>query len=228
MGRPDITDVIGKLQERGYRTARAFPGKRMPHIQKPAVAVALQKEASDTQILAVTVLYPEIMGGGACEDDARLVAQILREMGYDCVQEHCQYDGKSDRFSVRVLATWADAQAAAPYSVSIDGVLMKYAIEFSAEQKVEVLPIGAMGQTVPVGMVVAPQLWSITLEELIPRDTEVPAEPAEPFAMVVRRGTIGEYYQNCYWTGCSRRDTQLGLRLVRTGVALTRSVLDYG
>ncbi len=228
MGRPDIAEVIKKLQAQGYRTARAFPGERMPHIQKPAVAVALQKEETASQTLAVTVLYPESMGGGDCEDDARLAAEILRSMGYDCVQEHCQYDGKSDRFSVRILATWGDASADAPYSVSINGTLMQYTTGFAAERKIELLPIGAMGQTAPVGMVALPQLWSITLEELIPRDMEVPAEPTEPFAVIVRRGAIGEYYQGCYWTSHCRKEEQSGLHLLRTGIAQTRSVLNYG
>ena len=71
MERPGLNSVIDGLQEQGYRTSRAFPGERMPHIEKPAVAVALQKEESGSQTLAVTVLYPESMGGGACEDDAQ-------------------------------------------------------------------------------------------------------------------------------------------------------------
>ena len=49
MGRPDLKKVIDGLQEQGYRTDRAFPGERMPHIQKPAVAVALQKEEETSQ-----------------------------------------------------------------------------------------------------------------------------------------------------------------------------------
>ena len=46
MERPELKTVIAGLQDQGYRTGRAYPGERMPHIQKPAVAVALQKEES--------------------------------------------------------------------------------------------------------------------------------------------------------------------------------------
>ena len=227
MGRPDITAVIQKLQEHGYRTARAFPGVKMPHIQKPAVAVALHKEQADSQTLAVTVLYPEIMGGGACEDAACLVTEILREMGYLCTQEYCHYDGKSDRFSVRILAVWEDPIPAMPFSVSIGGVQMKYAMEFSSEQKISVQPVHTMGQAEPAGFAAAPQQWSITLEELIPVDTAEPEEPTEPFTMVVRRGIIGEVYEDCYWTSQLRRDTRQGLEKVRTAAAGKRSVLNY-
>lgn len=196
----------------------------MPHIQKPAVAVALQKEASGSQTLAVTVLYPENMGGGACEDDARVVAGFLRGMGYECVQEHCQYDGKSDRFFVRILATWNDVQADAPYSVAIDDALMRYATAFGAEQKIEVVTVGAMGKDDPVGALSRGKPWTLTLEELIPRDMEEPEDPAEPFTLTVHRGAVRECYRDCYWMGHTRRDTQEGLRKERTAMALTRSV----
>lgn len=200
----------------------------MPHIQKPAVAVALQKEESGSQTLAVTVLYPESMGGGACEDDAQMVAGFLRSMGYECVQEHCQYDGKSDRFFVRILATWNDVQADAPYIVSIAGVLMRYATGFSAEQKADVRVIGAMGQAAAAGISVREQPWAVTLEELIPRDITEPEEAAEPFELIIRRGTITEVFQECRWTSHYRQDTQEGLRRVRTGTALARSVQNDG
>ena len=228
MERPELKTVIAGLQGQGYRTGRAFPGERMPHIEKPAVAVALQKEESGSQTLAVTVLYPESMGGGACEDDARVVAGYLRGMGYECVQEHCQYDGKSDRFFVRILAIWNDVQADAPYVVSMGGELVRYTTDFSAEQKVEVRPVRAMGSETAVGLTAAPQLWTLRLEELIPRDMAEPEDPAEPFDLTVRRGNMEESYGGCRWTSHLRQDTQEGLKRVRTALALTRSVEKNG
>ena len=213
MERPELKTVIAGLQEQGYRTGRAFPGERMPHIQRPAVAVALQKEESGSQTLAVTVLYPESMGGGACEDDARVVAGFLRGMGYECVQEHCQYDGKSDRFFVRILAVWRDVQADAPYSVSIGEELMRYTTSFRAEQKRK------DGEEEP---------WTLTLEELIPRDIAEPREESEPFVLTVARGSMLERYGDCRWTSHSRLDTQEGLEKVRTAQAMTRTVEIQG
>lgn len=223
MERPELRAVIEGLQQQGYRTGRAFPGERMPHIQKPAVAVALQKEESGSQTLAVTVLYPESMGGGACEDDARVVAGYLRGMGYECVQEHCQYDGKSDRFFVRIQATWNDVQADAPYSISVNEELMRYTTAFRAEQKTDVFFIGAMGRGEAAGFAVKPQPWVLTLEELIPRDITEPGAEEEPFALTVRRGSVGECYTGCRWMDQIRQDTQEGLKKIRTAVALRRS-----
>lgn len=215
--------MIAGLQREGYRTGRAFPGERMPHIQKPAVAVALQKEASGSQTLAVTVLYPENMGGGACEDDARVVAGFLRGMGYECVQEHCQYDGKSDRFFVRILATWNDVQADAPYTVSVGENLMRYTTSFRAEQKINVEDWdGTDGEN----STSAP--WTLTLEEMIPRDVEEPEDVTSPFTLTVSRGMVEESYSGCCWSSHNRMDTQEGLKKVRTVLALKRSVKKVG
>lgn len=225
MGRPGITEVIDRLREDGYRAARAFPGATMPHIQQPAVAVALQEEQSQSQTLAVSVLYPEHLSGGACEDEAGRVAEILRGLGYGCTQESCRYDGKSGRFFVRILAVWEEQKSkVVPFSVSIGGVLMKYVEEFSSEQKHTLKPVGAMGQTDPIGVVSVPQQWGFTVEELIPVDTKEANEPAEPFSLTVSRGNVEESYQQCYWTSQIRRDTQLGLVKIRTGMARSRSV----
>ena len=144
MGRPDITDVIELLQTAGYRTGRAFPGKRMPAIQVPAVTVAVQKDEEKQQLLAVTVLCPENMGGGQCEDAALGITEVLRQRGYICTQEHCQYDGRGDRFSVRILALWEDAPADDPYAVSMGLGPMNYVDGFSVEQKKDLLPVGTI------------------------------------------------------------------------------------
>lgn len=218
MERPELKTVIEGLQEQGYRTGRAFPGERMPHIQKPAVAVALQKEESGSQTLAVTVLYPENMGGGACEDDARVVAGYLRGMGFECVQEHCQYDGKSDRFFVRILATWEDVQADAPYTVSVGESLMRYTTGFRAELKRSETWDEESETTVEH------VTWALTLEEMIPRGAEEPEEPGDPFVLTIMRGAVQERYGDCRWTTHSRQDTQEGLRKVRTALAQTRTV----
>lgn len=224
MERPGLNSVIVGLQEQGYRTSRAFPGERMPHIEKPAVAVALQKEESGSQTLAVTVLYPESMGGGACEDDARALAGFLRSLEYECVQENCRYDGKSDRFFVRILASRKNAQDAPPYEVLINGQLLPYTTEFSAEQKREISLVRTAGQGETMEAVGFPQLWTLTLEELIPGDVRDEAAIQEPFNLTVRRGQVEETYQVCCWTLHRRQETRQGLRRVRECVALNMEV----
>lgn len=227
MGRPDITNVIRVLQEAGFRAGRAYPGQRMPRLQQPAVAVALQKDETDFQVLAVTVLCPENLGGGQCENIALEVTDELREMGYSCVQEHCQFDGKGDRFAVRILATWQDELEEFPYAVALGYGPMNYVKGFSSVWKRSVQALGTFGQTVPVGFALGPEYWTFTIEEHFPEGEE-PGEPAEPFEMVVRRGNLGEIYGGCCWTSVSRVNTRDGLQVVRQGTAQTRRVHQYG
>ena len=228
MGRPDLEDVIEVLQAAGYRTGRAFPGKRMPAIQVPAVTVALQKDEAQQQLLAVTVLCPENMGGGQCEDVALGVTEVLREKGYICTQEHCQYDGRGDRFSVRILALWEDAPADEPYAVTMGLGPMNYVTGFSAEHVNPLLPVFSFGQNQPVDYVPGEESWSFTLEEFFPANTVALQEPEEPFEMVVRRGVLGEIFTGCRWSADERIHTREGMKVVRKGKALTRRVHDYG
>jgi hypothetical protein len=149
-------------------------------------------------------------------------------MGYECIQENCQYDGKSDRFFVRILASWKDVQADAPYTVTIDGELVRYTTSFSAAQTTDVQTIRAMSQGMALGLAATPEIWTLMLEELIPRDVEETEDPTEPFDLVVRRGITEECFGGCRWTLHSRQDTQEGLKKVRMALALTRSVTKNG
>ena len=224
MERTNIDVLIDELRGQHYRAGRAFPGERMPHIQNPAVTVALEKENAEGYTLAVTVLYPENMGGGACEDDARTLAGFLRGLGYECVQENCRYDGKSDRFYVRILASRKHAQDAPPYEVLIGGQTMPYITGFSAEQKMEVTLVRTAGQGDTMEAVGFPQLWTLTLEELVTGDVRDEPEIMEPFDVVVRRNRTEECYRGCCWTVHRRQETERGLRRVRECVAVYMEV----
>lgn len=227
MGRPDINGIIQLLQTSGFRAGRAYPGKRMPAIQVPAVAVAVQKDETTRQLLAVTVFCPEHMGGGECENLALQVTEVLRRRGYVCTQEHCQYDGRGDRFSVRILALWEDAPADVPYAVSMGLGPMNYVDGFSAEHQQNQLPVYAFGQAAPVTYAPGEERWVMTLEESFPGNQEQPQEPAEPFVVVVRRGVVGEIYEGCRWQSERRTHTREGMKVVRKAVAATRRIHIY-
>ena len=228
MGRPSLNFVIKKLQEAGFRTGRAFPGTKMPCIQVPAVTLAIHRDEGVSQILAVTVFCPEPMGGVKCEDTACLVSKQLRSLGYDCVQENCRYDGKGDRFSVRILATWTEPEPPAPFTVFIGNLTLKYLTEFTAVQKNQVEVIGACGSSVPVTLHETQKPWVITLEELFPADTQETANPVSPFNLSVRRGGSWEEFQNCCWTEIRRADTATGLHQIRTAVAQSKREVPHG
>lgn len=228
MGKLTVQEVVALISGAGFRCARGYPGERMPQIQKPAVAVNPEREDASSITMAVHVLSPVASGACTCEDYARRVAELLRNNGAACVQEGCQHDGRGDRFSVRILAVWTVDPEDCPFTVSMGGAKLRYAVKFSATREISLEPAGAMGQSEPAGILRKDLGWTFTLEERFPRDTAEPSEVAEPFAILVRRGTVGELYDGCYWRSVLREDDETGLHQVRIGRAGSRSVLTYG
>lgn len=226
MGRYSVEKVIRILYEAGYRVGRAYPGGRMPHIQVPSVAVAVQREDETALVLEITVLIPDTDGGAACEDVAMGVASVLRDKGIQCVQEHCQHDGKGDRFTVRIIATCKTPEKKLPITAYMGNTTVPYLVSFTAEQRTDVETVGAMGQSEPAGVVTKPHLWEFTVEEQLPRELEGPSVFDEPFHLQVHRGLIREEYDGCYWTSYYSHDNQDGMRVIRKGIAQRRRVMD--
>ena len=228
MGRPSVKFVIRKLQEAGFRAGRAYPGSRMPRIQVPAVTVAIFRDEEALQRLAVTVFVPEAMGGIGCEDTACQVTAAMRGLGYDCAQEHCQYDGKGDRFSIRILATWTDEPPVSPVSVYIGSLALRQLTQLTAVQKTTEEAVGVCGSREPGALLRRELPWVLTLEEDFPGETGETASPAPPFTVKIRRGRLGEVYENCRWTEIRRQTTAQGLHQVRTALAESRRTEDLG
>ncbi len=227
MGKLTADEVVALLTEAGFRSARGYPGERMPMIQKPAVAVNPQKEDSACVTMAVHVLSPVASGAAVCEDYARRVAQLLRSKGADCTQESCTHDGRGDRFWVRILATWQQDTPACPYGISLGGAAVPHAVKCSVRQEIVRQAVEEMGQATPAGYLSEPEVWRITLEEQIPPDEPEAADPAEPFELLIRRGSKGELYGQCRWESILREDTAEGLHQVRVAAAGSKEVLTY-
>lgn len=228
MGKMTTDEVVDILTNAGIRCARGYPGERMPQLQKPAVAVNPEREEEKSITLAVHVLSPVKDGARVCEDFALRVTGLLRQHHGVCVQEACRHDGRGDRFSVRILAQFAEEPPDCPFSVHLGGQWLRYAVRFAGEQQVELEPVGAMGQAEAAGVLRQDKGWRFTLEERYPPNAREIDPPAEPFLIQVRRGVLGELYDGCRWQSVLREDTPEGLRLVRVGRAGTRSVLTYG
>lgn len=227
MGRHSVEDVVRILHEAGFRTGRAYPGHRMPHIQIPSVAVAVQKEDVDALVMEITVLMPDIDGGAACEDVAMGVVQVLREHGIECVQEHCQHDGKGDRFTVRILATCKTPEPERPFAVFVNYRPMPYLVSLTVEQRMDAECIGAMGQSEPVGVITKQQPWELTVEERIPSGVDGPIAQEEPFELQIQRGVIVEAFDGGYWTSYYSHDDWDGLHVIRKGIAQVRRFFEY-
>lgn len=216
-----IIKVFNALGDAGILAEAAYPGKKMPNITGQMAAVSLERVdfTARTATVLVTVLVPVRMGGGACEDGAIKVGNILEGLGAVCVQEECRFNGYADAYYVRVLGTFRGAAAmeswnsAPDFEVEVGGVTLPNAVSFKAEQAVDEV----------TGTPLSTAVWSFRIVEEFGRG-ESPLPPAaEPFMVNISRISGVETYSDCSWIACQVENTGTGLRQIRTGIAKTRS-----
>ena len=218
MGASIIEQVIDTLTDAGIRAERGFPGKRMPALEAPGVAVSLAKQdqASGTATVQAAVLCPASLGGEECETLAVQVYRTIQSMGADCAQGSCGRIGQTDLLCVYVSAVFYGQEGPDGWSkitVELAGVDMPRAVTLAAWQSVDAT-VTTLSSTA----------WSWRLEEMfLPDDTEQ-AEPQEPFLMTVVRGSRKESYTACTLTSRRVEVTSSGLRRIREGVAQSRTV----
>ena len=96
------------LRNAGYRTGESSPGRIMPEITEPVLAVSLEQVDTDKQMIriSVTVVSPLELGARVCEDNALQVCRLLTSTGADCRLEPCKLNPKTEVFWAPVIATY--------------------------------------------------------------------------------------------------------------------------
>lgn len=212
-----IDTVAAALSAAGYRTGAASPGGWMPEIQSPVAAVSLDGVDAQTDSLTVraTVVSPVANGAREAENQALQVCRVLRGIGGECQLEPCEWDEKTELFSVGVRAkfygnvlggTWSNAKACA---VTMGGIPVSRPVSFSAWRN--------RGEL----MDIAEASWQFQLEEIL-TDTATEVVPVEPFSVVVGAGGRTETYTDCYITQQRRILEQGRLVQIREGTAKTK------
>lgn len=229
MGYPELTQVNGWLQEAGFRVFRGFPGKCMPRIEWPVVAISLHSidTAEKTRTICASVCTPTGSDGGSCEDTAAGVTQVLADHGAICTQSACRYDNWGNFFWVQVLAQWREPEPEA-FSASIWANPLPFAVEVSAARAFRREGIGAMGESTPVAELLIGEPWQVTLVEEFPLGEPGNADVQEPFTLTVVRNRATEVYAGCRWTEICRIDTKTGLRQTRKAEAAERRLTIRG
>ena len=124
MGLPNVEDAVAYLTAVGIRTARGYPGARMPQITGTVAAVNVEKLEAGKRTLVAYICGPWKQGAEACERTAFHAAEAWTSAGATCTYGGCEFDGKSGMYILRVLGVWEEAAATveeAPESAS-DGV----------------------------------------------------------------------------------------------------------
>ncbi len=220
-----IEQVIEKLNAAGLRAEESYPGRPIPCLQDVAAAVSLEEAdlAAKTATVAVTVMAPAEMGGGACRAPAATAAQVLEALGGIWKQGPCALDGKGDCYRVKVSAVFSGEAAEAGwagapvgFTVQQENTVLTHAVRFTLTQQ----------QDPKSGLTLDASPITFELEEQF-----APGEPetvftGQDFVLRIRRPSSLEILRGCRWVGIRRTDTLTGLRQIRTGSATGRSIAN--
>ncbi len=216
MGKTILRTVVDLLVAGDVLAAPAQPDEKMLTIQTPVAAVSIEK--MDTVEGSVTMLIEVVgpMDGGAefCQECALKVCSILSANGAECVQRDCTFNGRSALFCVPISARFygtADADSWTPrpaYTATLGETALAYMTGFSAEQVIA-------GEGEP---------WTFTLEEFLPMGAQETEAPKEMFSLQLSSPAQTEYFHGCLMTERKRILSPGGIRQIRKGTALSRTV----
>lgn len=214
-----IQTITYVLSAAGYRTGDASPGRVMPEISEPVVAVNL--EHLDTEKLSmtirVTVVSPLALGARACENVAVNVCRILQELGAQCKLEPCQLNAKTEHFCVPVMASFQGSILDTGWKAG-DACLVK----FGSVNLQKVVSFYAWREKNPEINSLEQAQWQFHVEERM-EAIKPETMPSEPFTLTVQWENGQEVFGECILT-LQKRVIQDGyLFQIREGTAKTRT-----
>lgn len=226
MGKSILNTVIDLLNDGGIPAAPAQPAGKMLIVHGPVAAVSIEKVDTAGGFVSVLVEIVGPMDGGAerCQNRALTVCNILSGAGGACEQGSCSFQGKGALFRVPVTArfygtaTEDDWTPRPTCTVKIDGAILEYVESFSAQQVKE--EPAEEEEEKPLSS--AP--WSFTLEESFPVGTKEPADPQEPFFLRFTGPQGSQIFSGCTLTARQRIYTAEGIRQIRKGIAVSRTL----
>lgn len=106
MDLPSVESAVIALVKRGYLANIGNPGKVMPHLKKPLIAVNLDEASFDSRTMVAYVCGPKNMGQVACETVAARVAAVWAAEGAEVRWGYYSFDGKSAMHIAKAYGTW--------------------------------------------------------------------------------------------------------------------------
>jgi len=214
-----ITNV---LMAAGYRAGDASPGRIMPEVTEPVIAVNL--EHLDTQKLTMTVcatvVSPLALGARTCEDEALKVCRILQDVGAECTLEPCQLNAKTEVFFVPVMAKFQGNILNDSWSA---GRMCR--VKFGSTNLQRIVSFSAWRETDEEAATLRAAVWKFRVEERM-EGIMPETEPAEPFTMTVTFEDEKEIYAECALTYQKRTIADGFLLQIREGTAKTRTLAE--
>ena len=234
MGYSILELVLRRLRQANFNANVAFPGQMFPQITNTVAAVHIEKvdRANLTVTIEINIICPASMDGTACEVEALRATETLRWSGAVCVQNGCSYDGVAQVYVVPILATFTGVTEAESciiwpgFYCYVDDRIHRSVVSFTAEQTNGAKAEYVMGEANPVGISLGSGLWELELEELIPVGSPEAEEPEGAFSLEIITEDHTEIYSGCRWYSVRRQFTKQGLRRIRKGYALSKTVTE--
>lgn len=219
MGADRITQVVDALQAAGFRADRGFPGKKIPDITTPAVAVNLGEQNRERVMLLVNVYCSGDLGGVYCEDQSLAVAATLKSIGGNCSVGSCAFQSKSGLFCVEIKAVWSNVP---PVRVLVEGTELPYVTAVTAQQSWGEV-YGDDGTTVSIQ-----RGWSVFVEEMLPPGSFLMEKEEIPFDILLCHDGGSEEYSGCYWDLVTSKVTTDGVYRKREAWTWNKPTLTRG
>lgn len=208
------------LSAAGYRTGDASPGRVMPEVTEPVVAVNLEHldTAKLSMTIRATVVSPLSLGARACEDEAMNICRILRQVGAECELEPCQLNAKTEHFYVPVMASFRGNILDDGWKIGDD-----CQVKFGSVNLQKVISFQAWREKGSEMNSLEEAQWQFRVEERLDGVGQERA-PAEPFVLTVIWEGSQERYEECVLTLQKRVIEDGHFLQIREGTAKTRTV----
>lgn len=212
--------AINALKAAGIPVQRGYPDGKLPSLRQPEAAITIERSDTKQTELAVWIFSPIAV---TCEDTAQIAADALRKQRAFCQVEKCQYDGRSNLFSVKIQAVWQEKLI---NQLKLNQNVIVYATEFSAVQtrQVQQLKDEETGQTQVVNEEV---VWTIAVQEQLPFREVIEVEGKGAFTLTVTHENYVEIYPNCYWLSITLEENGAGLLRKRIARSWTERIVEY-
>lgn len=244
--------ILAGLRAAGFRAEWAGPGKLMPRIASPVLAVSMPKmefvkspnanNAGAAAELRVRVFSPTALGAAKCQETAQNVAIALTQgvqnlPPLSCRVEEAAYYGKGDYFTADVFGSFgveSDENGAmlpvGELTLETNQVSQGRFNLIRVKEQREIRPVYAMGEQGTALSAMGRVQYELTVRRHFPAkkwDNTYIAGLKDFEVKLLRGNRIYQYY-HCQWLSCTWEDTPTGsdfTGVIRSG---SRSALALG
>lgn len=240
--------ILAGLRAAGFRAEWAGPGRVLPRIASPVLAVSMPKmelikspngnDAGATAELRVRVFSPTALGAARCQEVAQKVAIALTQgiqgmPPLQCRVEEASYYGKGDYFTADVFGSFALESDEDGWMMPVGEIALtigkKEYGRFSlvgVKESREVRPVYAFGEQTTRLQAMGRVQYRITVRRRFPSKMwdRTNLMGMKDFSLELLRGGCLFYFFHCQWEQCAWEDTSEGSEFVGVAVTGNRTV----